>query len=404
MVTETTDDAVGSRVAQARKLAGITQRELAARANVSIGLVRSVEQKRVPATAAFLGAVSKALRVGVADLTGQPFLPAPGHDAEMHAAISGLRTELAAYDIDNHAVSEVRHPERLREPVDRIRVYRRNASFHRLGEELLPLMGELRAAVHRSAGREREQAAALLCELYYSAHSLAHKLGYTDLAGTAVDRMTWSAAKSGDPLWIAAAQFQRAAILTSGGDWTAAMRFLERCRADIELRLGSATRPDLIAWGGLHLQSGLAASRSGKRDLADEHLEEARDAARRLGDDRDQILSFGPTNVGIWSVALSVEAMDAATALSRARTVMIPATTPKERAGHHYIDLSRAFLLQGDRAKALESLYRAKRIAPAQTRYNPMVRETVRSLARAEARRGDAVHGLAVWCGIADRL
>jgi transcriptional regulator with XRE-family HTH domain len=143
-VTEKTDDAVGSRVAQARKLAGITQRELAARANVSIGFIRSVEQKRVPATAAFLGAVSRALRVGVADLTGQPFRPAPGHDTEMHAAISGLRTELAAYDIDNHAVSEVRPLEQLREEVARICVYRRNASFHRLGEELLPLMGELR--------------------------------------------------------------------------------------------------------------------------------------------------------------------------------------------------------------------------------------------------------------------
>ncbi|WP_063040671.1 helix-turn-helix domain-containing protein [Nocardia grenadensis] len=403
-MTEKTDDAVGSRVAQARKLAGMTQRELAARANVSIALIRSVEQKRVPATAAFLGAVSKALRVGVADLTGQPFRPAPGHDAEMHAAISGLRTELAAYDIDNHAVSEVRPLEHLREAVAQICIYRRNASFHRLGEELLPLMGELRAAVHRSAGHEREQAAAFLCELYYSAHSLAHKLGYTDLAGIAVDRLTWSAAKSGDSVWIAAAQFQRAAILTAGGDWTAAMCFLESCRTDIEIRLGTATRKDLIAWGGLHLQSGLAASRSGKRDLADEHLAEAREAARRLGDDRDRILSFGPTNVAIWSVALPVEAMDAATALSRAQTVVIPATTPKERAGHHYIDLSRAFLLQGDRGRALESLSIAKRIAPAQTRYNPMVRETVRALARAEARKVDAVHGLAVWCGIADRL
>ncbi|MEV0046525.1 helix-turn-helix transcriptional regulator [Nocardia rhamnosiphila] len=148
-MTEKTDEAVGSRVAQARKLAGMTQRELAARANVSIGLIRSVEQKRVPATAAFLGAVSKALRVGVADLTGQPFRPGLGHDAEMHAAISGLRTELAAYDIDNHAVSAVRPVEQLREAVARICALRRNASFHRLGEELLPLTGELRAAVHR---------------------------------------------------------------------------------------------------------------------------------------------------------------------------------------------------------------------------------------------------------------
>jgi transcriptional regulator with XRE-family HTH domain len=399
-----TDDAVATRVSQARKLAGITQKELAARANVSLGLIRSVEQKRVPATAAFLGAVSKALRVSVADLTGQPFQPASGQDAEVHAAITGLRTELAAYDIDNHMVSEPRPYTQLKVAVDKICVYRRNASFHRLGEELLPLMGEVRAAVHRSGGHDRDQSAVLLCELYYSAHSLAHKLGYADLAGTAVDRLAWAATESGSPLWIATAQFQRAAMLTSGGDWTAAMRFLERCRSDIEPRLSAGARSDLIAWGGLHLQSGLAASRSGKKGLADEHLAEARETAQRLGDDRDTILSFGPTNVDIWSVALAVEAMDATEALNRAQTIVIPIGTPKERAGHHYMDLSRAYLLQGDRAKALDSLHTAKQIAPAQTRYNPMVHETVRALARAEVRKVDTVHGLAVWCGITDRL
>lgn len=244
----------------------------------------------------------------------------------------------------------------------------------------------------------------MLCELYYSAHSLAHKLGYADLAGTAVDRLAWAAEQSSNPLWIATAQFQRAAMLTCGGDWTAALRFLERCRSDIEPRLSAGGRSDLIAWGGLHLQSGLAASRSGKQDLADEHLAEARVTAQRLGDDRDTILSFGPTNVDIWSVALAVETMDAPEALTRAQAVVIPVDTPKERAGHHYIDLSRAWLLQGDRAKALESLHIAKKIAPAQTRYNPMVHETVRALARAEARKVDAVHGFAAWCGITNRL
>lgn len=81
-----------------------------------------------------------------------------------------------------------------------------------------------------------------------------------------------------------------------------------------------------------------------------------------------------------------------------------PGSAPKERAGHHYIELSRAYLLQGSRLRALEALYEAKMIAPVQTRYNPMVHETVRALARAETRKVDTVHGFAVWCGITDRL
>ncbi|MFI6313931.1 helix-turn-helix domain-containing protein [Nocardia fusca] len=399
-----TDVAVATRVAQARKLAGLTQRQLADRANVSIGLVRSVEQKRAPATQAFIGAVAKALRVSVTDLTGQPFTPAPGPDTEVHAAIAGLRTELAAYDIDNAAITETQPLRQLAVSVERICTYRRNASFHRLGEELLPLLGEVRAAAHRSSGHEHDRALVMLCELYYSSYSLAHKLGYADLAGTAVDRLAWAATESGNPLWTATAQFQRAAMLTSCGDWTAAANFLESCRSNIEPRLSVGRREDLIAWGGLHLQSGLAASRAGKREIANAHLAEARDTAQRLGDDRDPVLSFGPTNVGIWSVALAVEAMDAPEALTRARTLTIPAGAPKERVGHHHMDLARAWLLFGDRPRALASLQEAKRVAPAQTRYNPMVHETVRALARAEARKVDTVTGFAVWCGIADRL
>ncbi|WP_256673366.1 helix-turn-helix domain-containing protein [Nocardia cyriacigeorgica] len=395
---------VATRVAEARKLAGLTQRQLAEKSNVSVGLIRSVEQKRVSATPAFLGAVSKALRVSVADLTGQPYPPAPGPDTEVHAAISILRTELAAFDMDSVAVREVRPLPEIAAAVASVCRSRRAASFHRLGELLPQLLGEVRAAVHRFSGADQELALTMLCELYYSSHSLAHKLGYTDLAALAIERLAWAARESGNRLWIATAQFQRASLLTASGDWTTALAYLERCRSDIEPRLGLGLRDDLIAWGGLHLQSGLAASRSGKRDLSDAHLAEARDAALRLGDDLDPILSFGPTNVSIWSVALAVEAMDGTEALDRARSMNIPADAPKERTGHHYIDLSRAYLLHGDRRRAFTALQMAKNTAPSQTRYNPMVHETVRALARAEARTIDTVHGFAVWCGIADRL
>ncbi len=403
-VTRMTDYAVATRVAQARKLAGLTQRQLAARANVSIGLVRAVEQRRAPATQAFIGAVAKTLRVSVPDITGQPFAPAPGQDTEVHAAVAGLRTELAAYDLDNAAVAQTRPLPQLTAAVHRICTYRRNASFHRMSEELLPLLGEVRAAVHRSTGHDRDQALVMLCELYYSSHSLAHKLGYADLAGTAVDRLAWAATKSGHPLWTATAQFQRAAMLTSGGDWAAAASFLERCRSNMEPRLAAGQRNDLIAWGGLHLQSGLAAARGGNRDTANAHLSEARETAVRLGDDLDPVLSFGPTNVGIWSVALSVEAMDAPEALARAKTLILPPGAPKERIGHHHMDVARAWLLYGDRVRALSALQDARLVAPAQTRYNPMVHETVRALARAEARKVDTLTGFAVWCGITDRL
>ncbi|UGT62123.1 hypothetical protein LTT61_01860 [Nocardia asteroides] len=370
---------------------------------MSVGLVRSVEQGRVAATPGFLGAVSKALRVPVSELNGQPFPPAEA-DSGVHSVIGFLRTELAAYDIDCAVSSDFRPIEQIGVDVAQVCQYRRNASFHRLSEALPPLLKEVRAVVHRTVGIERDLALVLLCELYYSTHSLAHKLGYADLAALAIDRMGWAAAEADNPLWTATAHFHRAALLTSGGDWAAALTFLERCRTSIEPRLGTGKRPDLIAWGGLHLQSGLAASRAGRRDIADEHLAEARSAAGRIGDDRDRVLSFGPRNVGIWGVALAVEAMDGTEALRRSRSLIIPDDAPRERTGHHFIDLSRAYLLHGNRRRALDALLTAKQIAPAQTRYNPGVHETVRALARAETRSVGLVHDFAVWCGIVHRL
>lgn len=393
------DRGIGQRVAEARKLVGWTQPRLATEANVSVSLVRKVEQGQVPASPAFVSACARALKVSVPSLLGQPYPVTNSAEGEVHAAVAVLRSELAAYDLEP-ADLEVRPVEAIAADVERIREYRRATNFTKLAAELPAVLTEGRALVHRTRGREQERAYALLFELYSSARSLAHKLGYTDLATLAVERMTWAAMASGDDVLIGASQFHRALVLTSSGDWSTALAYLERCRAAVEPRVGDGAEGDLVVWGGLHLQSGLAAARSGNRDGADSHLAEAREAAARIGHDNDPVITFGPTNVGIWSTALAVEMLDGPEAINRASKLVIPTGTPRGRAGHHYIDLARAFLLNNDRANALNALQTAKQIAPSQTRYHPMVHETVRMLARQEARSTETLRGFAAWCGI----
>ncbi|UGT43652.1 helix-turn-helix domain-containing protein [Nocardia yamanashiensis] len=390
---------VGERVAEARKLKGWTQSRLAMETGLSKALISAVEQGRRAATPAYVSACAKALRTSVPELLGQPYAPTTTEDREIHAAIALLRNELAAWDMDAPDVT-VRPLPAFSIEVLQTRKYRRDAASPKLAAILPPLLTEARALVHRSIGHDRNRAFVLLAELYYNARSLAHKLGYQDLAALSVDRMTWAANESGDHLWIAAAQFHRATLLTNGGDWKTALAFLERCRTQIEDRLGLGAEPDLIAWGGLHLQSGLAAARAGSRDMADAHLAEAVETVNRIGHDRDQVLVFGPTNVGIWSVALSVEMMDAAEALARAQQLVIPADTPKSRSGHHYIDVARAHLLHGNKSLVLPTLLTAKSIAPSMVRWHPMVHETIRVLAREEARTSESVRSFAAWCGI----
>ncbi|MFF0635914.1 helix-turn-helix domain-containing protein [Nocardia sp. NPDC004151] len=397
---------VAARVAEARKLRGWSQQRLAAETRgagtpVSLGLIQSVEQGKRAATPAFVAACAKALRITAAELLGQPYMPSTAEDREVHAAIALLRTEMAAWDMEDPDIA-VRPIATLSRDVLAARKLRRDASSPKLAAVLPSLMTETRTLMYRSVGNDREQVGALLAELYYNARSMAHKLGYPDLAAIAVDRMTWAANESGDNLWIAAAQFHRASLLTSGGDWKTAMTYLERCRTEFENRLGVGDESDLIAWGGLHLQSGLAAARGGRRDLVDMHLIEATETADRLrSGDSDEILVFGPTNVGIWGVALAVESLDSATAIRRADKLYIPTETPRSRSGHHYIDLARAYQLQGSRDRVMGSLMTARALAPSMVRFHPMVHETVRMMAREDARRTDSVRGFAAWCGIA---
>lgn len=256
-----------------------------------------------------------------------------------------------------------------------------------LGDALPGLLEELRAASYAHVGGEREQVFRLLAETYDAARQLTYKLGYIDLAALIADRYEWAADRSGDPLAVCVGDTMRAAELISAGEWAAAQGVMAASRAVLEPDLSKADAPTWSVWGYLHLEDGLAAARAGDEDTTLSHLADAQEAAERIGGDRDDYrLWFGPTNVGIWSVALAVELGDAPRAIERARDVRLPPGTPRERAGHHYIDLARAYLSHSDRRSALNSLLAARKIAPQQTRYHPMVRETVHALARAERR------------------
>ncbi|HEU0088260.1 MAG TPA: helix-turn-helix transcriptional regulator [Pseudonocardiaceae bacterium] len=66
---------VGHRLARARKLAGLTQHQLAARAHVSKSLISQVERGVVPASPAFTAAVARGLGLEPQALTGEPYGP-----------------------------------------------------------------------------------------------------------------------------------------------------------------------------------------------------------------------------------------------------------------------------------------------------------------------------------------
>ena len=394
-------DGVGQRVRAERNLAGLTQRQLAARANVSLSLVKKVEAGFVPASPAFVAAAARALSADSATLMRQPYLRDEPSSRRVHAVIPGLRREIAAYRLPPDQDIRPRSVAELRLAVNEASRLRHLATLDTLGAELPALLAELRAAIAHTERHDQEVFYGLLAEAYAAAGQVAYKLGYSDLSSLTTERVEWAASRSGDPLASAAADFYVGGELIATAEWNGALSYLERARERIKDELRSGNEAAFAMYGQLHLKSGLAAARSGDASSSDDHLAEARRLASKVSRGSDHYrLAFDLDSVKIWSVGLAVEREDGTEAIKRADGLRFSNTVPRERVGHHWIDLARGYQLHGDREQALLALQRARKISPQQTRYHPQVRETLVTLAESDRRSSATLAGLARWAGI----
>jgi transcriptional regulator with XRE-family HTH domain len=395
-----THGGIGARIAVERRLRGFTQYQLADRAHVSMSLLRKVEQGGRPASTALVASVSKTLGIEQTRLTGQPYYATDQPVDALQDLIPDLRRELMMYGLPLQEEPAVPlEPAVLARRVAHCSLLLNDVNYVRLGRLLPGLLADLRACAGVHAGSVRCRLMTMLQESYDNAKRLAFDLGYPDLGVLAVSLEEQCAQETDDLLAVAVARAVRAWTLTRAGAYNSAYRLLVETADD----LPGESPQRWSVWGFLHLQAALAAACSSDADRTWEHYAAACRAAARLGNDRnDYGLAFGPTNTAIWGVGLAVELQDGPTAVARAEQVVIPVGFPSARAGHHYLDLARAHIYNGDRQAALSALIAARRIAPQQTRYNPMARETVYALAKAERRSSEALRELAAWMGVLD--
>jgi transcriptional regulator with XRE-family HTH domain len=395
----TAPEGIGRRIARARKLRSLTQRQLADRVPCSKSLIAQVESGHKPASQALVAGVARVLRVSVGKLTGQPYDSEPGRQGRIHATIPEIRRALLSWDLPEEDIRPRPLPE-LQADVAKASELGRAARYGQLGELFPGLLEELTTAAHAADDRDKPQLYALLSETYTGATAIAYTLGYFDLRSLTMERVDWAARASQDPLRIARTQWQRSTLFLAGADYDKGAKLLSRVRYDIGEDIARMDEPTLSVYGAAHLRSAVFAARMPEAATAWEHINQAREAARLLGSDANHYgLEFGPSNVSIHEVTVAVEMYQGTEAVRRASRIRLPATVPPVRRGHYYIDLARGFLYHGDRAKSLEALVNARRIAPQQTRNHPMVHETVRMLAELERRRSESLSGFASWLG-----
>jgi hypothetical protein len=105
-------------------------------------------------------------------------------------------------------------------------------------------------------------------------------------------------------------------------------------------------------------------------------------------------------NIDVHWCAVPVENYDGAESIRRAEQVRVVDPSRPERVGHHHIDQARAWLLHGNRERAVAHLNSARRVAADRIRHHPQVHATVMALARADRRVTDSLAGFARWAGV----
>jgi transcriptional regulator with XRE-family HTH domain len=385
-------EGVGRRVRAARKLApGLTQDQLAARMHVSLSLVKAVEQGRVPASPAFVAAAARCLGLSTYDLYGEP---TTRFGAE-RASVSGLETAvMAGWALGGGEAAEPLASLAVR--ARQVAMHQRRSEYDASSRLMPPLLDDLHSALRQCLSTEVEPLHKLLAEVYGCAVMCLHRLG-SPLTGQAAERAATAASRSGDPLLAALAGAEIGLPLMHRGAYVPAQRITDEMLARIESEPSSPAR--FTVEGYLLLRSAILSARRGDADESDARLREASACADRLPELSDLYdTAFCSANVTIHAVAAAVERGDGTTAVSRNKP--LPVGTMVSRRGHHHVDLSRAWLLHGDRDKAFEELNAARRVAPQLTRYHPQVRETLRVLAETDRRRTDTLSGFARWCGL----
>lgn len=389
------DDHTGARIKEQRKLARLTQRELADRIPYSYSLLNQVECGARPASVDLVAAVSRALRIDVTVLTGQPYVTELQQD-RLAALVRPIREALDLYDLGASPGLATRPGPELVAEADRLCQQVRATHLRNAATALPAAIAELTSAAWANPSTELWQA---LASTYRTAHDISVKLGYYDLSAVALDRMEWAANRASDACLSAVRQYMRALVYFREGEYTIGQRLVASGHGIVAQ--AEQTRESLAVAGQLHLGASVIAARAADEAAVGQHIAAAGELAEQTGDASEiHWLSFGPTNVALHRMSAAVEMRQYDDALIRARALDLPPSLAMSRRAHALIDRSRAEMETGLTDSALAHLVQARHAAPEQTRYHPGARETISGLVHLSRRTPDTLSHMAAWVGL----
>lgn len=373
-------DTVGARIKYWRvRRNGMSQSVLAGFAGVTQSYISQVESgRKVIDRRSTLVRIAAALKVTVADLLGQPGDPADPAKAGAADAVPAIWAALI--EIEEGERRTPTHPrEQVHADIARLDALRSRSDYPAMTPTLPGVLHDAAADGSLSLARAAYQASACL-----------RVLGYRHLSLPAAKIAVAAAEEAEHPAWTGAARFTYAMSLPAEVAGVAS-RVAARALNDLQAAAGRSTDAREML-GLLHLTAGLRAAVDGRVDDADAHLDEAGREAAALGDPADGAgfnqSCFGPTNVGLWRMAVAAELGDHHRVVELARTVRPDPLRMANRHQAYWMTLGNALARSGRHdPEALVAFIRAERAAPTTFAMNPLGHDAVVAMVRRARRR-----------------
>lgn len=219
--------------------------------------------------------------------------------------------------------------------------------------------------------------AVLLAEYYQLTSGLIKKTGDAQLSRLLAERAITQATIAGDEGLKAAGAWRLGFACQSLGLLDNAISVVMAAGSNLD-----GDDSHLAIRGALHLNAAIACGLQEDRTGAREHLTEARTIGARVPDGNAHQTFFGPTNVTITEVSVSVALHDGID--PETVSTAPPVIESGERRARHLIDLAYGHAQLGRDEQAVERLLEADRIAHEEVRLNPRARRFVGQLLERE--------------------
>ncbi|MEU3855522.1 helix-turn-helix domain-containing protein [Streptomyces sp. NPDC029554] len=381
------NDDLGRTLRRLRRLASLTQEELAARSGVSVDVIRQLEQRRKhSARLPTLHALANGLGVELTTLLGDP--PAVSSTGEN----DGPRFVAVRRAIMPVLWGPEPEPPEADFTLDKLRgqiadgwTQYHAAEFDAVMKALPDLISDARTATAWGKDKDRRAGFAALGKALQLAGHVAVRMGKTDLALTSLERAVDAAGQSSDPLLLPMIVNSMAWTYQRQGRLEDALHIAVRAAADVKALGHDATADGLKVWGALTMSAATSAARSGDYDRAAAMMEAAEKEAARVsklpeGSDNRMVSVFSPSSVRIERVRLAVQYGHPHDALALAKGMRLSKETPPSWRTWLLLDVARAYTDIGDAAGAVKTLESLRRVAPTWMQHHTLAVAIVRDL------------------------